>query len=86
MNIRRLLYTQLLDSLQTFPVVALVGPRQVGKTSMARLLVSELSQSSQKVLMLDLERPSDLVKLSDAELFLDPLGKLCITLSVVCLA
>ena len=83
MNIRRLLYTQLLDSLQTFPVVALVGPRQVGKTSMARLLVSELSQSSQKVLMLDLERPSDLVKLSDAELFLDPLADRLVILDEV---
>lgn len=74
MKIHRLLYNPLREGLQTFPVVALVGPRQVGKTSLARLLLAELSQSGRAVVMLDLERPSDLAKLNDAELFLDPLA------------
>ena len=74
MKIHRLLSNPLREELQTFPVVALVGPRQVGKTSLARLLLAELSQSGRAVVMLDLERPSDLAKLNDAELFLDPLA------------
>jgi predicted AAA+ superfamily ATPase len=75
MKIRRSLYSQLLEGLQTFPVVALVGPRQVGKTSLARLLMAELIQSGKTVVMLDLERPSDLAKLNDARTVFGPLGR-----------
>lgn len=49
-----------------FPVVALLGPRQVGKTTIAR---SMIKRSSKPVVFLDLERSSDLRKLDDAELF-----------------
>lgn len=71
MNIPRALYPTLLESLQTFPVVGLVGPRQVGKTSMARQLAAQLGKGA---VMLDLERPSDLAKLAEPELFLEPLA------------
>lgn len=47
-----------------FPAVAILGPRQVGKTTLARHLVSD-----QQVVHLDLERPSDLAKLDDPEQF-----------------
>jgi uncharacterized protein len=47
------------------PVVALLGSRQVGKTTLARGL--ELGKTSH---CLDLERPSDLAKLADSELYL----------------
>ena len=43
MNIQRTLYPQLLESLQTFPVVGLIGPRQVGKTSLARQLAADMT-------------------------------------------
>lgn len=49
------------------PVVALLGPRQVGKTTLARTVADEMSRAA---LYLDLERPSDRAKLSDPELFL----------------
>lgn len=71
MNIDRLLYTTLLESLQTFPAVGLLGPRQVGKSSLARQLVAQMGSGA---LMLDLERPSDLAKLTEPELFLEPLA------------
>lgn len=83
MNIDRMLATHLRESLQIFPVVALVGPRQVGKTSLARTLTSELQQAGHAVLMLDLERPSDLAKLNDAELFLEPLANRLVILDEV---
>ena len=53
-------------SLEFFPVVALIGPRQVGKTTLAKLIMSALEKPT---LYLDLELQSDLFKLNDAELF-----------------
>lgn len=47
--------------------VALLGPRQVGKTTLAHSLADELGQQA---LYLDLELPSDRAKLTDAELYL----------------
>ncbi len=53
-----------------FPAVAIVGPRQVGKTSLARHLAASWEQDT---VYLDLENPADLNKLSAPELFLTPL-------------
>jgi uncharacterized protein len=90
MIIERSLYPKLLESLKTFPVVGLVGPRQVGKTSLARQLVAELAQtaqsntqSAQSAVMLDLERPSDLAKLTEPELYLEPLANRLVVLDEV---
>jgi uncharacterized protein len=54
------------NSLEFFPVVVLIGPRQVGKTTLAKLIMSGLEYPT---LYLDLELQSDLFKLNDAELF-----------------
>jgi predicted AAA+ superfamily ATPase len=64
--LKRALTTELLDTLTRFPVVALIGPRQVGKTTLARSL-QKLRGNTE---YLDLERPSDLVRLTDPELYL----------------
>ena len=50
--------------LDTNPVVVLIGPRQVGKTTLAHEVVTERA-----AIYLDLESPRDLAKLSDVELF-----------------
>ena len=63
--IARRLHTQLHDLLADYPAVALIGPRQVGKTTLA-LEVSETLDS----VYLDLESPADLARLSDPELYL----------------
>ena len=63
--IERLLSTHLAESLQDFPAVALLGPRQVGKTTLAFTLVDEAD-----AVYLDLEDPEDLLKLSDPLAFL----------------
>src|SRR5713101_5739838 len=55
------------DLLTRFPAVGLLGPRQVGKTTLALSIASELKDSS---IYLDLELPSDRAKLSDPELYL----------------
>ena len=51
--------------LAQFPAVALLGPRQVGKTTLAWLCAEDRSS-----VYLDLENPSDHEKLSDAEFYL----------------
>ncbi len=55
-------------SLAEFPVTALLGPRQVGKTTLARLVASGMLPDS--AVYLDLELPSDLAKLTEPELYL----------------
>lgn len=66
--IPRILETYLLYSLQNMPVVALVGPRQVGKTTLAhRVGEGQLNKPSA---YLDLELDTDLSKLDDAESYL----------------
>lgn len=55
------------DSLGFFPVVSIIGPRQVGKTTLAKQI---MAQTDKPTLYLDLEIQSDLFKLNDAELFL----------------
>lgn len=65
--ITRRILSEVRDSLTFFPVVALVGPRQVGKTTLAKLIMTD---SPKPAIYLDLEKHSDLFKLNDAELFL----------------
>ena len=63
--IDRILHSSLIKRLSTSPVVVLLGSRQVGRTTLARSL--ELGKPCH---YLDLERPSDLAKLVDPELYL----------------
>ena len=56
----RLIEPELSEMLNRHPVVGLLGPRQVGKTTLA-LAAGE----SRPSLYLDLESPSDLAKLAD---------------------
>lgn len=63
----RLAAVRLQKLLGRFPAVALLGPRQVGKTTLARSLADDRGD---KAVYLDLERPSDRAKLSDVELYL----------------
>jgi len=64
--IKRSFEKLLRESLLFNPVTALVGPRQCGKSTLARQVVS----GRKDVLVLDLELPSDLNRLSEPELFL----------------
>ena len=58
---------QLEERLAQFPAVALLGPRQVGKTTLAQ----DLGQQRPSV-YLDLEDPADRAKLEDPKLYLSP--------------
>lgn len=61
----RQIFPLLQEYLSIFPAVGLLGPRQVGKTTLVKCLILE-----KETLYLDLEKASDRAKLVDAELFL----------------
>jgi uncharacterized protein len=61
--INRHLTNDIKETLRHFPVVAITGPRQCGKSTLVRYLLN----SEKELLYLDLERQSDLRKLDEAE-------------------
>ncbi len=64
------------EALQAMPVVALLGPRQVGKTTLAMNIAERMQKET---IYLDLESDSDSIKFSDAEAYLKRMyGKLLI--------
>lgn len=66
--LNRIISDNLLGLLNSFPSVALLGPRQVGKTTLALKVAEEIDS-----MYLDLESEADKAKLADAELFLEGL-------------
>jgi uncharacterized protein len=58
------------------PIVAILGPRQCGKTTLARLYAN--SHSNQKIYWLDLESPDDLARLTSPMLALQELEGLIV--------
>ena len=67
MMISRTLHDAIAASLIKYPVVSLLGSRQVGKTTLAK---SVKEAAARDVIYLDLELPSDWNKLQDPELYL----------------
>jgi len=63
--IKRLLETKAESGLKHFQAIALLGPRQCGKSSLARHLFSK----RKNVIYIDAEKPSDLLKISEPEIF-----------------
>jgi len=63
--IERLLLPRLEESTKQVPVTAILGPRQCGKSTLAREFLKGMRHS----LHLDLERPSDLAMLRDPEAY-----------------
>ena len=80
MIIDRHLTTRILEDSTFFPAVAIIGPRQVGKTTLARSLQSQLSKPS---LFLDLESDSDRQKLEDAETYLKAHAEKCVIIDEI---
>ena len=63
------------ELVRQFPVVGLIGARQVGKTTLARGLIDG---ERQPVTFFDLEDPTDEAKLADPKLALEPLRGLVV--------
>ena len=65
--IKRNILNQLQKYLTIFPAIAILGPRQCGKST----LVKSLNKNFREILYLDLQKESDLNKLSEPELFFE---------------
>ncbi len=76
--IHRWITKEITELLSHFPVVGIIGPRQVGKTTLAKQL-----KSSNEILYLDLEFPPDIAKLENAILFFENNLDKCIILDEV---
>lgn len=76
--IERDAHKTLLARLDQFPAVALLGPRQVGKTTLAEALLG-----TRPSLYLDLEAPSDLARLTEPEQYLSTYGDRLVILDEV---
>lgn len=63
----RKLEKDIIRGLKNNPVTAIIGPRQCGKSTLAKRIFNSFNK---EVVCLDLERPVDLQKLSNAEWFL----------------
>jgi uncharacterized protein len=77
--IQRSLEQQVKLQLQEFPAVAILGPRQVGKSTLAKKLVAESGNS----VYLDLEKPADRNKLSDPYAYLNKQRNLLVCLDEI---
>ncbi len=64
--IERALQQEVISCLRDFPAVTILGPRQCGKSTLARNIIRNAGET----VYLDLELPSDIQKLSEPELFL----------------
>jgi predicted AAA+ superfamily ATPase len=66
MYIHRSIESSIADSIKNYPVTAIIGPRQCGKSTLVKHL---LEQPERECIYLDLERPSDLQKLENVQWF-----------------
>ena len=69
--IRRFKINEIGVLLKQFPVVAIIGPRQCGKTTLTKTEVLKLKKTG---LYFDLESPKDISKFYDAEFFLESIS------------
>ena len=67
-SIKRIAEKELLENLNEFPAVAILGPRQCGKSTLSRMILEKVDK---EIIYVDADRPSDRNKLQDAELFFD---------------
>ena len=63
--VKRTLSEKIQQKLHNIPAVIILGPRQCGKTTLAKAFISGIARA----VYLDLERPSDINKLRDPEAF-----------------
>ena len=79
MLLRQDYLTRIRASIEQFPVVALLGPRQCGKTTLAREIAkNSTALGNARLNYFDLEDSEDLARLSDPKLALAPLSGLVV--------
>lgn len=71
---------RVLKDMSFFPIVGIIGPRQVGKTTLAKHVMDKIGRETQ---YLDLELDSDIRKLDDAETYLKSHMDKCVIIDEV---
>lgn len=66
--------------LRFYPVVGIIGPRQVGKTSLCKMLQDIIEKES---VYLDLENPRDIAKIKDPVLYFEDNANKCVILDEI---
>ncbi|MCK5146035.1 ATP-binding protein [bacterium] len=80
MYLSRQITTQIEFLIDNFPVTGIIGPRQVGKTTLAKKLMKQIAKPS---LYLDLELEEDFNKLGQPQLFLEQYKDKCVILDEI---
>ena len=80
MYIQRMITTEITKQINSFPAVGLIGPRQVGKTTLAKYLFDHIKKDC---LYLDLELPEDRSKLTEPQLFREHHLNKCVVLDEI---
>lgn len=78
--IERQKLTTTLEIVRNFPVLGIVGPRQVGKTTLSKQLMNEIDKES---IYIDLENPRDLARMADPVLFFERNLERCVILDEI---
>jgi predicted AAA+ superfamily ATPase len=78
--IKRKLQAKITELLRQFPAVAILGPRQAGKTTLAKLIAASRKKTS---LYLDMEKPSDRNRMNDAHSYLENYKDNCVIIDEV---
>lgn len=80
MYIQRKVTSELIELIDQFPVVGIIGPRQVGKTTLAKYLIDRINK---ECIYLDLELPEDQSKLYEPQLYLEQHLDKCVILDEI---
>jgi len=78
--IKRTIEEELLELLSFFPAVGIIGPRQSGKTTLAKIISEKIEK---ECIYLDLESPTDRNKLKEPEYFFNDNKEKCIILDEI---
>lgn len=78
--LERQIKSKLLALLKQFPVVAIHGARQTGKTTLAKMVTPEIPKPT---VYIDLENPADLNRLADAVLFFNANRDNCVIIDEI---
>ncbi|TVR75947.1 MAG: ATP-binding protein [Chitinophagaceae bacterium] len=80
MMIKRRCLDELIELGKFNPVIGIIGPRQVGKTTLAKQFIQIIEK---KCIYIDLEKPSDFEKMNEAEIYFQGHQDKCIIIDEI---
>ena len=80
MYVYRNITPKVLELISNFPIVGIIGPRQVGKTTLVKELISQIDK---KCIYLDMELPEDYSKLHEPQIYLEQHEEKCVILDEI---